>query len=122
MLFTGSDVGLDALQRAVGLVHEPRVRTTRRARRVDEKLSQLAAVEALPLIDAAVAVGVLLGAHERALVVEFVAVGGARPAGCGGHPDLGAVLDGPPLFDALPVARGAQPIERARRPVGLPTS
>src|SRR5258705_7994821 len=80
MLFTGSDVGLDALQRAVGLVYEPRVRTTRRARRVDEKLSQLAAVEALPLIDAAVAVGVLLGAHERALVVEFVAVGPPRPA------------------------------------------
>src|SRR5258705_5438040 len=119
-MLPGSDVGLDAVQRAVGLVYEPCVRAARRARRVDEKLSQLAAVEALPLIDAAVAVGVLLGAHERALVVEFVAVGHAVAARGDVHAHLVAALDDPRVFDAVRFAGGAKPIELAVGAVVLP--
>src|SRR5438874_11043550 len=115
-----SDAGVDASHRAVARVDEPRVGTAGRARGIDEKLAELAAIEPLPLIDAAVAIGVLLGAHEDALVVELVAVRHAVAPRCDVHAHLVGGLHDPGIFDTVRLARRAEPIELAVGAVVLP--
>src|SRR5712691_8351506 len=87
---------------------------------VYEQLAQLAALKALPLIDAAIAIGVLFGANQHALVVELVAVGHAVALGRDVDAHLVAALHDPGVLDAVGYARCAKTIELAVGAVVLP--
>src|SRR2546425_5385303 len=87
---------------------------------VYEQLSQLAAFKALPLIDAAVAVGVLFGANQHALVVELVAIGHAVAPCRDVDAHLVAALHDPGVLDAVGFTRCAETIELAVGAVVLP--
>src|ERR1041385_1058868 len=96
------------------------LRTAGRLRGVDEQLAKLAAGELLPLVDAAIAIGVLLGADEDAVVVELVAVGNAVAPRRDVDAHLRRVLSDPDVFDAVRGTGAADAIELAIRPVVLP--
>src|SRR5262245_1897085 len=103
MLFRG-DRRFDALEHAVVRIYQSSIRPARDARRVDEQLPQLAVIELLPLIDSAIAVGVLFGADRDAFVVQFMAVRNAVAARGDVDAHLVGGLDDPCVLDTIGLA------------------
>jgi hypothetical protein len=76
--------------------------------------------EPLPLIDSAVAVGVLFGAEKDAVFMQFVSVRNTVTARRDIDAHLVGRLDNPCVLDAIGLACGTEPIETAVGSVVLP--